>query len=118
MIGTWHGLVIDCPNPGMLAEFYERLLGYTRVEDEGDWVVIGLSPDVPGLAFQQVENYQPPQWPSQDHPTQMHLDIRVADLGAAADAAVNLGATLLSQSRTDFWVLRDPAGHPFCVVAF
>lgn len=118
MIGTWHGLVIDCPNPSELARFYEQLLGYMRVQDEEGWVVIGKSPDFPGLAFQKVENYQPPQWPSADHPTQMHLDIRVDDLESASATAEGLGATLLKKASDVFWVMRDPSGHPFCIVHF
>jgi glyoxalase superfamily protein len=34
----------------------------------------------------------------------VHLDLTADDLGAAAERAVALGATLL-----------DPAGHPFCL---
>jgi hypothetical protein len=52
MIGVWHGLVIDCAGPQQLAGFYEKLLGYIRVNDEPDWVVIGKSADHPGIAFQ------------------------------------------------------------------
>jgi hypothetical protein len=51
MIGTWHGLVITCPKPQKLAPFYTQLLGYTTVQNEPDWVVIGKAPDQPGIAF-------------------------------------------------------------------
>jgi catechol 2,3-dioxygenase-like lactoylglutathione lyase family enzyme len=27
MIGTWHGLIIDCPDPQALAAFYREILG-------------------------------------------------------------------------------------------
>jgi catechol 2,3-dioxygenase-like lactoylglutathione lyase family enzyme len=118
MIGDWHGTVIDCEDPSELARFYEALLGYTRVQDESDWVVIGKAPDFPGLAFQRVEGYRPPQWPDAAHPAQMHLDIRVDDLQVAATKAQALGARLLSQSSEIFWVFADPAGHPFCIVHF
>lgn len=116
MIGIWHGLVIDCAEPRELATFYERLLGYVRVNDFEDWVVIGISADQPGIAFQQIPNYVAPVWPSGDVPTQMHIDVRVEDLQSAADAAITLGASLLKQSSESFWVLADPAGHPFCLV--
>ena len=118
MIGTWHGLVIDCENPQSLALFYQNLLGYTRVQDESDWVVIGKSPDEPGLAFQQIENYIAPTWPKNHVPTQMHLDVRVESLEIASDKAIALGATLLSKSSEIFWVFNDPEGHPFCLVCF
>ena len=34
MIGTLHGVVIDCADPQSLASFYEELLGMVRVQDE------------------------------------------------------------------------------------
>jgi catechol 2,3-dioxygenase-like lactoylglutathione lyase family enzyme len=116
MIGTWHGLVIDCKNPKTLAAFYEAVLGYVRVNDWDDWVVIGISADRPGIAFQQIENYVAPTWPDPSIPTQMHLDVRVDDIPTAFDLAAALGATLLSKNHEGCWVLADPEGHPFCLV--
>ena len=118
MIGTWHGLIIDCANPSELARFYEQLLGYIRVQDEEQWVVIGKSADHPGIAFQLIPNYTRPVWPSGEVPTQMHIDVRVESLQEAHDAALALGATLLKQSSETFWVMADPEGHPFCIVQF
>ena len=51
VIGRWHGLVIDCPDPRGLASFYQALLGMQRVQDDDDWVVIADAPDRPGLAW-------------------------------------------------------------------
>ena len=118
MIGTWHGLVIDCKNPQVLASFYQELLGYVRVQDDPGWVVIGKSEDQPGLAFQRIENYVHPTWPHDKVPTQMHLDIRVSSLESASQEAIRLGATLLSDTEKVFWVFSDPEGHPFCLVCF
>ena len=116
MVGTWRGLVIDCTNPRELASFYEQLLGYVRVNDFDDWVVIGIAADRPGIAFQQIPNYAAPVWPSGEIPTQMHLDIRVDDVAASAPAALALGATLLRENDANCWVFADPEGHPFCLV--
>jgi catechol 2,3-dioxygenase-like lactoylglutathione lyase family enzyme len=118
MIGRWHGLVIDCPDPAELAEFYQELLGMQRVQDEGDWVVIGDAPDRPGVAFQRVADLRPPQWPNPDHPQQLHVDVRVSDLDAAEKAVLALGARRLSGGAASFRVFSDPAGHPFCLVSF
>jgi catechol 2,3-dioxygenase-like lactoylglutathione lyase family enzyme len=41
MIGTLHGIALDCPDPDSPAAFYAELLGMVRVQDEADWVVIG-----------------------------------------------------------------------------
>jgi catechol 2,3-dioxygenase-like lactoylglutathione lyase family enzyme len=116
MIGRWHGLVIDCPDPRALAEFYEEVLGMVRVQDDDGFVVIGDAPDRPGLAFARVEGWQPPEWP--DEPAAMHLDVRVDDLAAAGEQAVALGARRLPGGGESFHVYADPAGHPFCLVSW
>ena len=116
MIGRLHGLVIDCADPGALASFYESLLGMQRVQDEGDWVVIGDAPDRPGLAFAQVENYRPPTWPEGERPQFHHFDVRVADLDIGEAAVLELGAQRLEGGGERFRVYADPVGHPFCLV--
>jgi catechol 2,3-dioxygenase-like lactoylglutathione lyase family enzyme len=57
-----------------------------------------------------------PQWPDPDHPQQVHLDVEVADLDRADEAAVTSGATRL-QAGEVFRVFADPVGHPFCLYA-
>jgi catechol 2,3-dioxygenase-like lactoylglutathione lyase family enzyme len=116
VIGRWHGLVIDCPDPRALATFYEAMLGMVRVQDEASWVVIGDAPDRPGIAFQAAPGHQPPRWPSEDSAQQMHLDVRVEDLDEAESALLALGAERVDGGADNFRVYRDPAGHPFCLV--
>jgi catechol 2,3-dioxygenase-like lactoylglutathione lyase family enzyme len=116
MIGRLHGIVIDCPDPDALASFYEQLLGMQRVQDEGDWVVIGDAPDRPGVAFERVADYRPPTWPDGERPQYRHFDVRVDDLDVAERAALRLGATRLADGGASFRVLADPVGHPFCLV--
>jgi catechol 2,3-dioxygenase-like lactoylglutathione lyase family enzyme len=116
MIGRWHGLVIDCPDPARLASFYEELLGMQRVQDEGDWVVIGDAPDRPGLAFQRVPAFRPPLWPDPEHPQQMHLDVRVDDLDRGEQQVIALGGRRLDAGADTFRVFTDPVGHPFCLI--
>lgn len=107
-------IVIDCPDAPALAAFYARML---------DWQVVGRSDwtEVRGdhgecIAFQQVERYTAPGWPTQDAPQQMHLDVVVDDLDAAEMAVLDLGATKHEhQPGTSFRVFLDPAGHPFCL---
>ena len=115
MIGTLHGIVIDCAEPDSLAAFYQELLGMKRVQDEGEWIVIGDAPDRPGIAFAKVPSYRPPTWPEGVRPQYRHFDVRVHDLDVAAAAALKLGATLLQDGETSR-VFADPAGHPFCLV--
>jgi hypothetical protein len=118
MIGTWDVLVIDCPDPLSLARFYEQLLPMRIVEQEGDWVTLAPGPEArPLLAFQKVEQeYTPPQWPGQDVPQQMHIDVKVDDMDAAEQQVLALGATKAGYDQETFRVYLDPAGHPFCLI--
>jgi hypothetical protein len=43
------------------------------------------------------------------------LNLTSDDLGAAAERALALGATLPEQKDPRWRVLLDPAGHPFCL---
>jgi catechol 2,3-dioxygenase-like lactoylglutathione lyase family enzyme len=116
MIGRWHGLVIDCPDPSALAAFYAELLGMVRVNDEDDWVVIGDAPDRPGVAFQRAPDLREPRWGDPDRPQQMHVDVVVDDIETAEPRVLALGATRLPGGGKTFRVYADPAGHPFCLV--
>jgi predicted enzyme related to lactoylglutathione lyase len=108
-------VALDCPDPQALAEFYGALLGWKLERNDDDWVTIRADYG-DSLAFQQVDGYRPPQWPGQDVPQQMHLDVTVDDLDEAEAAVLKLGATKHDhQPGTTFRVFLDPAGHPFCL---
>ena len=109
-------IVLDCPDPGILAAFYGALLGWPAKVD-ADWAEV-RSEGGQCIAFQQVPDYSPPQWPTQDRPQQMHLDVDVDDLDTAEKAVLELGATKHEhQPGETFRVFLDPAGHPFCLCA-
>ncbi len=113
-IARYPGLVIDCPDPKVLATFYGALLDWP-VKDDGDWAEVRADGGQV-ISFQQVADYTPPAWPGQEVPQQMHLDVMVDDLDSAEAAAVELGATRAEQQPgTTFRVMLDPAGHPFCL---
>lgn len=116
MLGRLQSLVVDCPDPGSLATFYEQLLGLERVEDSDDWVTIADGPI--RIAFQRVESFTAPRWPDPGAPQQMHLDVLVDDLDVAERQVLELGATLLegSDKPIGYRVYADPVGHPFCMV--
>jgi len=118
VIGTLNCLVIDCPEPRALADFYQRLLGLDRVEDSDAWVTLGDAALPPRIALQQVAEYVAPDWPSQTPPQQMHVDVLVENLDEAQKAVLSLGAKLLdgSDKPIGYRVFADPVGHPFCLV--
>ena len=138
-------VVLDCPHPRSLAEFYRELLGYAyRPGDEpppagqpdplgDDWLVLRPEAGDPstgrGIAFQQADDYVPPAWSAGEEPTaprrqrqMVHLDMTVPDVKSLArqrDRATELGATILLDRSGDdeepLYVFADPAGHPFCI---
>lgn len=112
-IATDPGIVIDCPDPRELASFYGAILG-AELEGSGDWV--DLRSEHGSISFQQVTDYRAPEWPGQDGPQQMHLDLMVEDLDAAEVAVLELGARKHEhQPGESFRVYLDPAGQPFCL---
>jgi catechol 2,3-dioxygenase-like lactoylglutathione lyase family enzyme len=106
-----HHLILDCPEPRALAEFYSRLLGQPITYDSDDFVVVSPNDRTSGLAFQRAPEHRAPTWPSPEVPQQMHVDVMVEDPDAAGTDVVRLGATHL-----DGDVYADPAGHPFCLI--
>ncbi|PSK63559.1 hypothetical protein B0E53_04515 [Micromonospora sp. MH33] len=110
--------VLDAPDARELAGFYERLLGWSRREDEPDWVTLVAPDGGAGLSFQTEPAYVRPAWPAGPGEPRMmaHLDIQVDDLDAASAYAVSVGATVADfQPQDDVRVHLDPAGHPFCL---
>jgi predicted enzyme related to lactoylglutathione lyase len=113
-IARFPSIVIDCPDPGLLAQFYGELLDW-KVDISSDWAEIRADYGQ-CISFQPVADYTPPVWPGQEVPQQSHLDLAVDDLDAAEAAVLDLGATKAEhQPGTTFRVFLDPAGHPFCL---
>jgi catechol 2,3-dioxygenase-like lactoylglutathione lyase family enzyme len=121
-VGRFDTVVLDCPDPLALAQFYAGLLGQ-EIADDGDASWQSLCGDGSGvsLAFQRAESYLAPGWP-EGPPQQLHLDLTVDDFVTAHGKALALGAVPLSPTSapepdqtSGFRVYADPAGHPFCL---
>ncbi|AEG43005.1 VOC family protein [Isoptericola variabilis] len=111
-IGTVDTVVVDAVEPQESAAFWRGLTGAeTVVADDDHWVTLE-TPDGWNIAFQPAPDLVRAQWPGQEHPQQVHLDLRVADVGAAVARAVALGATVLRENET-WTTLADVDGHPF-----
>jgi predicted enzyme related to lactoylglutathione lyase len=114
-IARFPSLVIDCPDAHALATFYGAMLDWELKAEDG-WVDIRPADGSGCISFQAVADYQAPEWPGQERPQQMHVDVIVDDLDAGEAAVVELGATKAeTQPGTTFRVFLDPAGHPFCL---
>lgn len=117
MIGSLELMVIDCADPRALARFYSQVLGAEIVGYDDDWAELVLpGGGRPLVAFQQVDDYTAPQWPTQHVPQQMHLDVKVVDLDIGEAAVLALGATKAGSDTPTYRVFLDPAGHPFCLI--
>jgi len=109
---------IGAPDPGALAGFYGKLLGWEIRAEEPDWVVLKNPDGGATLSFQTETSYVRPVWPAGpgDQQMMLHLEIRVEDLDSAGAHATACGATLAEhQPQDDVRVYVDPAGHPFCL---
>jgi hypothetical protein len=114
----WWGVVLEAPDPGRLLHFYSELLDVPIYNESDDGGALDFGQGVAYLAIQKAEVYEPPVWPPAPgaQGMQLHLDFEVSDLAAAAEHAIELGATLSEhQPQDDVRVLLDPAGHPFCL---
>jgi hypothetical protein len=111
-------IVLECPRPLELGQFYARLTGWAVVYSDEEWVAVGPDTETrPRLAFQRAPGYRRPVWPDPGSSMQLHLDFQVDDLDAAERAALAIGATKFDEqpSPQNFRVMADPVGHPFCL---
>lgn len=107
-------LTLDCPDAPASAAFWSAVLGWDVVHSEAAYAM--LQGPTHALGFGTVEDYEPPAWPNEHGSKQFHLDLAVADLDAAQETIVGLGATAVDPQPGEAWrVLLDPAGHPFCL---
>ena len=109
-------VVVDCRQAAPLAAFYQAAFGgeIFRADEDSAWLRTG------GLTviFREVDGYQPPTWPSSDVPMQVHLDLWVDDLEQAEEQLRRLGAVSADPQPPGpggLVVMRDPAGHLFCI---
>ena len=109
-------VAIDCRQPDLLAEFWEKALGNGRTRT---WT------DSHGLTYRQIDFDDGPALLFQPVPgekagkNRLHLDLTPArgDQRAEVERLVMLGAKVLDDPPDDPWtVLADPEGNEFCVL--
>ncbi|WP_410610529.1 VOC family protein [Amycolatopsis sp. lyj-109] len=122
MPATLQCIVLDCPDPLVLARFYQALLGGEvdrpdpRWRVDEDWSTLHVDGMV--LGFQRALDHQPPRWPDPAFPQQFHLDFEVDDFRESHHAVLANGGRLLDPDLggRGWRVYADPAGHPFCLL--
>lgn len=120
---SWTTLTLDCRDGEELAQFWSLLLGWEVVARDGTgWLQLRDPDGGVGLNIQTEVGYQPPVWPEQAdrQAKMMHMEVLVDDLEAAVDRVLRLGGAEAHHQPPDrdqrrLRVMRDPAGHPFCL---
>jgi len=116
-VARMRAVVLDCPDPRVLADFYQRLVGGEVTYADDEWVNLRDGKQVI-LSFQRAEHYRPPAWPDPEPGQQFHIDVTVDDVEQAEREVLALGATRTDEqpgAEENWRVYLDPAGHPFCL---
>ena len=116
-------IVLDCPDIQTLSDFYIRMLGWEKdYIEEGEFLDIRSLLGGVKIAFQTNIDYVAPVWPEEPHAQQqmLHIDFAVQskeDMERAVKHAISCGATKADTQYSSEWtVMLDPVGHPFCFV--
>jgi len=111
-------VVIDCRDAASLAAFYRSVFGgeIIRTDEDSAWLRVGYLT----VICRAVDGFQQPTWPASAVPMQVLLDLWVDDLDQAEAQLHQLGATTADSQPPGpggLIVMRDPAGHLFCICA-
>lgn len=115
-------IVLDSDNSEILSEFYQQLLGWKKIRQDDEWIIVSsYDGNSTPLVFQEVSHYERPIWPIEKEKQQqmIHLDFYVDknEYEHEINHAISCGAQLSSIQLSDDWkVFFDPAGHPFCII--
>ncbi len=106
------GITVDSPDPERSARFWEAALGYERRRLWDPYAGV-KDPQArgPHLTFQRSETAAGGR---------LHLDLYADDPDGEADRLTRLGANRVrrvEEGDTWWWVMRDPDGNAFCVIA-
>jgi hypothetical protein len=102
------------PDPPVLADFYAAALGGTITRRSADSAFVET--DGLMLVFRADPDHRPTTWPAREVPLHSHFEFVVADPEEAVSRLVALGAVQTDQHDPNLIVMRDPAGHPFCLI--
>ncbi len=108
------GLVLDCADPGLLAEFWSAAIGYTTLGGAGGYVLlVDQTGQQPKLLLQRVSE-------PKSGKNRMHFDIETPTVDEEVARLEAIGARWLDdeaiEEHGNRWVvMADPEGNEFCV---
>jgi predicted enzyme related to lactoylglutathione lyase len=108
------GLVLDCADPELLAQFWSRAIGYTNLGAAGSYVLlVDEAGQQPKLLLQRVDEPKTGK-------NRMHFDIETPTVDDEVSRLEGLGARRLKadaieEHGTRWVVMADPEGNEFCV---
>ena len=114
------GYTLDCKDIHAMADFYNKLLGWEKVEYDSEDYAVLRSPQGWVFSLQRVDKFVQPVWPWADGKQQQmgHFDYCVDNVEEAVKLATQLGA---KKSEVQYFetsvVMFDPEGHTFCLTA-
>ena len=114
-LATLKMVTLDSSDARRDAQFWSAVLGWEVAAAEDEYAML-TGPGGLALGLGTLADHEPPGWPNEHGSKQFHFDLAVADLDAAAEEIVGLGASLPDEQPGETWrVLLDPSGHPFCL---
>jgi hypothetical protein len=107
----WQTVVVDCHEPGLVAEFWSLVLGLPLHGPEADEWWLEPGGGSPDLLFQSVPEPKTVK-------NRLHLDLRADDQEAEVRRLEALGARRIDIGQGDVtWVvMADPEDNEFCVL--
>jgi predicted enzyme related to lactoylglutathione lyase len=111
-------VTFDCADPGRLADFWARSLGWEVDEVEDDDASIRPARRTEDALLQGIYFQKVPE--GKVAKNRVHLDLRPEDsMAAEVERSVALGATVRGRVDVEgsFWtVMLDPEGNEFCIL--
>ncbi|MEA2485781.1 MAG: hypothetical protein QOD46_892 [Actinomycetota bacterium] len=105
-------IVIDCNDADAMSSFWENLLGLeTKWSNEVYRFMLHPDGRRPGFVLQTVPERRVGK-------NRVHFDLEVADVDAAVQRALELGASVAAKVEEDgiaWTVMTDPEGNLFCL---
>jgi hypothetical protein len=112
-------LVLNCSDPGLLAQFWSDVLGYVELDRENGYIEIG--PKDAGSGSLQPTIILSPSSNPRTGRLPLHIDVSPVDRDqdAELERLLGLGARPadVGQTGSEPWhVLQDPEGNEFCLL--